>query len=253
MFLLKKTLAALILPPAGPLLLVLFGLWLSRAGRNRRRQYGGVVLATLGLLSLMLLSLPIVGDALMAPLESNPPISAAQLQRVQAIVILGGGSYHAAPEYGGDTVGYTTLERIRYGARLARESRLPLLVTGGAPFGGRPEAESMREALEADFGVKVRWVEAASRDTAENAGLSAPLLKAAGITRIALVSHAWHLPRAIPLFEQQGLEVAPAPTAYSTGSPSWVEDLLPGNLRRSRWALNEYLGRFYNRLKEYLP
>jgi len=218
--------------------------------RSRRWQNAGLWLAALSLLGLLLLSLPLVGNRLMAPLEPHPPITTAQLARVQAIVILGGRSYHAAPEYGGDTVGYATLERLRYGARLARESRLPLLVSGGAPFGGRPEAESMSEALEADFGVKARWIEAASRDTGENAGLSAPVLKAAGITRIALVSHGWHLPRAVALFEKQGFEVTPAPTVFSTGSPSLLEDVLPRGLTRSRHALNEYLGQLHNRLKE---
>jgi uncharacterized SAM-binding protein YcdF (DUF218 family) len=250
MFLLKKILAALILPPAGPILLALFGLWLLRA-KSRRWQHGGAALATLSLFGLLVLSLPVVGNALMAPLEPHPPIAPEQLRRVQAIVILGGGSYFAAPEYGGDTVSHYTLERLRYGARLGRESSLPVLVTGGAPFGGRAEAESMREALERDFGVKVRWVESAARDTAENARLSAPLLKAAGVTRIALVSHGWHLPRAIELFEKQGIEVTPAPTAFSTGSPSLLEDLLPGGLVTSRLALREYLGRLYNFLKEW--
>ncbi len=250
MFLLKKILAALILPPAGPILLALFGLWLLRA-KSRRWQHGGAALATLSLLGLLVLSLPVVGNALMAPLEPHPPIAPEQLRRVQAIVILGGGSYFAAPEYGGDTVSHYTLERLRYGARLGRESSLPVLVTGGAPFGGRAEAESMREALERDFGIKVRWVESAARDTAKNARLSAPLLKAAGVTRIALVSHGWHLPRAIELFEKQGIEVTPAPTAFSTGSPSLLEDLLPGGLVTSRLALREYLGRLYNFLKEW--
>ena len=250
MFLLKKILAALILPPAGPVLLALFGLWLARSAKSRRWQHGGVALAALSMVSLLLLSLPVVGNALMASLEPNPPITALQLQRVQAIVIPGGGSYFAAPEYGGDTVSHYSLERLRYGARLACESRLPLLVSGGAPFGGRAEAESMREALERDFGVKVRWVEASSRDTAENASLSAPILKAAGVTRIALVSHGWHLPRAIRLFEEQGLEVTPAPTAFSTGSPSLIGNLLPGAINRSRHALSEYLGQLYNRLKD---
>lgn len=249
MFLLKKILAALILPPAGPILLALLGLWLMRS-KSRRWQRGGMALATVSLLGLLTLSLPVVGNALMAPLEPHPPISPAQMQRVQAIVILGAGSYFGAPEYGGDTVGQYTLERLRYGAHLARQSRLPLLVTGGAPFGGRPDAESMREALERDFGLKVRWVEAASRDTAENAGLSAAMLKAGGITRIALVSHGWHLPRAIPLFEKQGLEVTPAPTAFSTASAALLEDLLPGGLVLSRLALREYLGQLFNRLKE---
>jgi uncharacterized SAM-binding protein YcdF (DUF218 family) len=240
----------LAIPPAGPILLALFGLWLLRA-KSRRWQHGGAALATLSLFGLLVLSLPVVGNALMAPLEPHPPIAPEQLRRVQAIVILGGGSYFAAPEYGGDTVSHYTLERLRYGARLGRESSLPVLVTGGAPFGGRAEAESMREALERDFGVKVRWVESAARDTAENARLSAPLLKAAGVTRIALVSHGWHLPRAIELFEKQGIEVTPAPTAFSTGSPSLLEDLLPGGLVTSRLALREYLGRLYNFLKEW--
>ena len=250
MFLLKKIFAALILPPTGPVLLALLGLWLARSCKSRRWQHGGTALAALSLLGLLVLSLPVVGNALMAPLEPGPPITAAQLQNVQAIVILGAGSHYAAPEYGGDTVGRYTLERLRYGARLAREYRLPLLVTGGAPFGGRAEGELMREALETDFGAKVRWIETASRDTAENANLSATTLKAAGVTRIALISHGWHLPRAVPLFEKQGLQVTPAPTAFSTGSPSLLEDLLPGGMVRSRQALNEYLGQLHNRLKE---
>jgi uncharacterized SAM-binding protein YcdF (DUF218 family) len=249
MFLLKKLVAALILPPAGPLLLALCGLWLTQA-RSRHWRSGGLWLATLSLLGLLVLSLPVVGRALMAPLEIHPPVTPMQLRQVQAIVILGGGTYFDAPEYGGDTVGLATLERLRYGARLARTSRLPLLVTGGAPVGGRPEGELMREVLEGEFGVAVRWVESASQDTTENAALSATMLKAAGVTRIALLSNAWHLPRAIPLFERQGLAVTPAPMAFSTAPPAGWTGFLPGSFGTSREALHEHLGRLVNRLKE---
>jgi uncharacterized SAM-binding protein YcdF (DUF218 family) len=113
MFLLKKILAALILPPAGLILLALFGLWLMRSRSSQRNaqrwrwQHGGAALATFSLLGLLVLSLPVVGDALMAPLEPHPPITTEQLQRNQAIVVLGGGSYYGAPEYGGDTVTIT--------------------------------------------------------------------------------------------------------------------------------------------------
>jgi uncharacterized SAM-binding protein YcdF (DUF218 family) len=249
MFLAKKILSALLLPPTGPLLMALFGLWLTRS-KSRRWRDGGMILSLIALLCLLLLSLPIVGRALMAPLEPYPPISPAQLRQVEAIVVLGGGSYYGAPEYGGDTVSNATLERLRYAARLARETQLPLLVTGGAPFGGRAEGESMREALERDFGVKPRWVETASRDTGENANLSAPLLKQAKISRIALLSHGWHLPRAIPLFERHGFEVVPAPMAFSTTSPSLIENLLPRDMVSSRYALHEYLGQLFNHLMD---
>jgi uncharacterized SAM-binding protein YcdF (DUF218 family) len=249
MFLLKKILLALILPPAGPTLLALFGLWLTRS-KSRLWRGGGLWLGSLSLLALLILSLPVVGKVLNAGLERYPPISPDQLRQVQAIVVLGGGSYYSAPEYGGDTVSHATLERLRYAARLARDSHLPLLVSGGAPYGGRAEGESMREVLEHEFGVKVRWVEVAARDTGENASLAAPILKRAGIRRVALLSHAWHLARAIPLFEKEGLEVTPAPMGFSTSPPSPLLGFLPGGLGQSREALHEYLGQFSNRMKE---
>ena len=216
--------------------------------KSLRWREGGFLLAILSVVSLLLLNTPLVSRALVAPLEHYPPITEVQLQQVQAIVILGGGTYYAAPEYGGDTVGRATLERIRYGAHLARQTRLPLLVTGGAPHGGRPEAELMAEALETEFGVKVRWVEGASRYTAENAALSAQLLMANGVKRIALLSHGLHLPRALPLFEKEGLEVIPAPTGFSSQPSSLQANLLPGGLGHSSAALHEYLGILFNTL-----
>ena len=252
MFLLKKILTALILPPTGPVLLALFGLWLSRR-KNRRWQYGGLLLATISLLALIALAMPVVGNALMPASAPQAPISAEALRRAQAIVILGGGSYYAAPEYGGDTVGSASLVRARYGAKLARETRLPVLVTSGSPHGGRAEADSMREVLEREFGVKVRWTETASRDTAENASMSAPLLKANGVTRIALVTHASHMPRAAELFRREGIDVLPAPTGFRRAAPSAFEDYLPRNLRPAREALHEHLGLLHHRLMEKLP
>ncbi len=252
MFLLKKILTALILPPTGPVLLALFGLWLSRR-KSRRWQYAGLALATLSLLALIALSMPVVGNALTPAAATQAPINAETLRRAQAIVILGGGSYYAAPEYGGDTVGSASLVRARYGAKLARETGLPVLVTSGSPLGGRAEADSMREVLEKEFGVRVRWTETKSRDTEENASMSAPLLKANGITRVALVTHASHMPRAADLFRREGIEVLPAPTGFRTASPSAIEDYLPRNLRPAREALHEHLGKLFNQLKEILP
>ncbi len=240
MFQLKKLITALILPPAGPLLVALLGLYWAR-----RRRRAGTAVAVAALALLIAGSLPLVGDGLLRSLETLPPIRADQLRSAQAIVVLGGGTYRAAPEYGGDTANRNTLLRLRYAAVLQRRSGLPLLVSGGAPFGGLAEAEAMRTVLETEFAVPVRWVEAASADTAENAANSARLLRAAGVQRIALVSQAWHLPRAVALFERQGLTVMAAPTGFSTPSPSLLEDLLPSAvaLEHSRTALHEWLGR----------
>lgn len=242
MFLLKKLLTAWLLPPAGLVLLSLLGLALIW----RRRVRWGVALILLGQGGLLVLSLPAVALALLRSLETCPVPPSRALSQVQAVVVLGGGSRYAAPEYGAaDTVSAATLERLRYGAKLAREHRLPLLVTGGSVYGGRAEAISMQAVLHEEWSLPVRWVEDRARDTRENARFSASLLQAAGITRIALVSQAWHLPRAVPLFEAAGLTVVPAPTAFSGPLPS-LEAWLPSAeaLRVSRQALHEWLGRY---------
>ena len=239
MFALKKVLSALLLPPAGPLLLALFGLLLAR-----HHPRSGRFLAGFAVLALLLMSIPLLSDSALHSLEVFPPLPPARLQEADAIVIVGGGTYYAAPEYGGDTVSAATLERCRYGARLARASKLPVLVSGGAVFGGQPEARAMAALLKDEMGVPVRFVEEAARDTRENAELSAHMLKKAGLQRIVLVSHAWHLPRAVALFQAQGLSVIPAPTAYTTAKPDWVEKLLPTALALRHMAefLHEWLG-----------
>lgn len=242
MFLLKKLLTALILPPGGPIFLILLGLALVK-GRPRL----GRTLAWMGALGLYALSTPLVGTQLLQSLQIYPPISEAQLKQAQAIVILCGGTYNAAPEYGGDTTNGFSLERGRYGAYLARRTGLPVMVVGGTVAEGRAESLSLKAILEDEFHVPVKWVETRSRDTRENAANAAPILKAAGIKHIALVSQAWHLYRAAPLFTAQGLDVTPAPTVFVKSPESLPWSLLPstGALRSSYYFFHEWLGRHF--------
>jgi uncharacterized SAM-binding protein YcdF (DUF218 family) len=239
MFILKKLLTLLVLPPGGPLLLALCGLMLLQ-----RKPRLGRGLAFAGVLSLYALSTPIVGTRLLENFQPYPPINTTQLGQAQAIVVLCGGTYNDAPEYGGDTVAAFSLERGRYGARLARKTGLPVLIAGGTVAKGRAESISLKAVLEEEFRVPVRWVETESRDTRENARNSARILKAAGITHIALVSQAWHLPRAVPLFEAAGLQVAPAPTVFVKAPEALPWSLLPsvGALRSSYYFFHEWLG-----------
>jgi len=176
-FTLKAIFKALVLPPTGPMLVALFGVLLLR-----RAPRIGRALVWTGALTLVLLCLPVVAGILARPFDMKP-LDLADAKRAQAIVVLGGGTRRAAPEYGGDTLGRRTLERVRYGARVARETGLPVLVTGGVlPDVQSSEAALMREALEREYGVPVRWAEDRSRNTRENARLSAPLLRADGVT-----------------------------------------------------------------------
>ncbi len=240
LFLLKKIISALILPPTSLILLALLGVYLSR-----KHPKSGRALAVLSLTTLLILSLPITGNALLRSLETAPPITETQLKDVQAIVILGGGRNSNSPEYGGlDTINSLTLERLRYGVKLQQKTGKPILVSGGSSFGGRSVADAMAETLKQDFHAKTIWIEDQSNDTAENAAYSAKLLKQHTATHIALVSQAWHLPRAQALFEKQGLTVTLAGTGYSTGEQHTITQWLPAAsaLEESSIAIKEYLG-----------
>lgn len=236
---LKRAVSALILPPAGPILLALFGLLLAqRFPRLGRRIFW------LGIFGFFLLATPFTAGVLSRHLEDIRPPAPAAVKQAQAIVILGGSSYHGAPEYGGDSVGSATLQRLRYGARLARQTGLPVLVSGGAPSGGSPLALAMRDTLERDFGVTAKWTESASLDTRENALFSWQILKREKIGRVLLVTQAAHMRRARKYFVNAGFEVIPAPTAFSSPSPSIAYDFLPTEfgMNESAGALHEWLG-----------
>jgi uncharacterized SAM-binding protein YcdF (DUF218 family) len=141
--------------------------------------------------------------------------------------------------------------RLRYGARLARKLGLPLLVTGGKPYGGRlAEGRTMAAALEDDFKTPARWIEEESNTTAENAARAFSILRPEGRTRIALVTSAWHMRRAELAFAKAGFDVVPAPTGYaSRGEPRFL-DWVPSasGLYATRTALWELLGVLWYRL-----
>jgi uncharacterized SAM-binding protein YcdF (DUF218 family) len=236
------TIKTLVLPPADVLVALLAGIVL--AARGRRRLGLGVILAATAIL--YVLSTPFVGSVLMRAVQADPATDAALSQSgAEAIVILSAGFIRYAPEYGTPVVDPLTLQRLRYGAHLARRLNLPILVAGGTPDRApRPLAEMMKTALEQDFGVRVRWTEDRSRDTYENAAFSAAMLEADGVHRVILVTHAAHMRRAAALFAAQGLTVVEAPTVFVAPLRSTRPDFMPrlSGLQDSYYALYEVLG-----------
>lgn len=223
-FIVKKLLTALILPPTSCLIVTAAGLLL--ASRPRYRRFG-LLLAVLSTSVLLALSTPLVATHLTRMAGETALLSDAELEAAQVIVIPSAGIRRAASEYGKDVASGMSMDRIRYGAYLARRSGLPVLVTGGQVYGGEPEAQVMREVLETDWAIPVRWVEARSRNTHENAVFSARLLREAGVSRIVVVTHAVDARRFRGEFERAGLQVAVAPTLVpGSGSVDhWVQHL----------------------------
>ncbi|MSQ58445.1 MAG: YdcF family protein [Betaproteobacteria bacterium] len=237
-FLLQNVVSGLLLPPLAPALIVLLGLML------RRRWVGAGLIAT-GLVSVVLLSTNAVSSALLVSLQVSQALSPTNLPRAGAIVVLAGGLREQAAEYGSDQPNIFTLERLRYGAWLAKRTGLPLLVTGGYKYDGPTEAQVMAQTLRDEFGLQPRWVESRSRDTSDNASYSAELLREAKIARVLLVTHAWHMRRALLEFKAAHLDPVPAPTVFArVPNKLTFVDFLPTARAyfNSGFALHEWLG-----------
>jgi uncharacterized SAM-binding protein YcdF (DUF218 family) len=236
-FLWKLFLKTLVLPPAGPLILAIVGLAMSARQRLRRT---GITLCVLGIALLWLLATPFIADTLVRSAERYPPLDLARPIDAQALVILGAGVRLNAPEYGRSAPGASTLERLVYGARVAHVTNLPMLVSGS-----HGEAAAMTTSLERDLGITPKWIENHSRDTHQNARMSAAILVPLGIRRIVLVTSSAHMARSVSEFEAAGLEVVPAPAAMWTRRDAGVLLWVPNSdaLVRSQRALYEGLGR----------
>lgn len=239
--------SAFLLPPLSLLLGALAGLLLLRAYPRLGRALLAVSLALL-----WLCSTPYFAEGALRLLESKIKAVDTRTHPADAILVLGGGTYFYPPEYGADTVSEATLVRLRYAAKLQRETGKPILVTGGKPLGNiLSEAQQMRAVLEQEFGVPVRWAEGASDNTLENARLSYGMLQREGIKRIYLVTHAWHMPRSIMVFRAAGFDVVPAPTAFTTRYQTDLLSFVPRaeSLQKSKILMHELIGLLWYRIK----
>jgi uncharacterized SAM-binding protein YcdF (DUF218 family) len=203
----------------------------------------GLALTGVGIIAFYLLSTTGVSSLLMRGVAAPPATEAAlKASGAQAIVVLSAGFELYAPEYSGGAVDGVTLQRLRYGAHLARLLNLPVMVTGGRPDDAPVSlAAQMKAALEQDFGIPVRWTEDKSTTTYENAVFSAPLLKADGVQTIILVTHAAHMVRAARVFAATGLKVVSAPTVFSPPRSVDMTSHLSA-LHDSYYALYEIFG-----------
>lgn len=229
MFLIKKLLSNLILPPG---LFILAFLTVALLERRRGVTY---YICVISAILLYLLSIEPVKDALLTPLENKYPVP--KKFSADVIVVLSGGSYNSG------VLKEDSMKRLLAGALLHRETGLPIILSGGASF--LPDAEIMKSFL-LSLGVDRKSIitEVESRDTRENAMFVKRICKDRGYRRIVLVTSAYHMPRAVLSFEREGMDVIPYPTDFKRDMRYNLFSFLPkmGVLDDSVKALREYLG-----------
>ena len=201
----KPLLTALLLPPVPLLVLAVLGarmiLW---------RRFIGSMLVLLSVIVMWLGACSGVGELMVSRLISPPPPlkaervaslkdAAAEGKPGVVVIILGGGRHARAPEYGVASLRSNSLERLRYGVWLSRQTGAPMMFSGGlghadADVGGSAgsEAEIAADIAQREFVRPLRWVESKSRNTRENARYSVAMLReldATQVTQVVLVTH----------------------------------------------------------------
>jgi uncharacterized SAM-binding protein YcdF (DUF218 family) len=250
---LKPYLTAVVLPPASLLILIVVGSLLIKSNARLARRIILSCVAALWLLSTNGFSVWLHDTVI----PEFPTISAEVLKEksVQAVVVLGAGVVTGLPG-GEQQMSSTSIERLRLGAQLARQTGLPLVFSGGSGWGAKDASISEAEVAEAvllnAFGMRLNFKESSSRDTQENAANSWELLSKKGITKIALVTHSTHMQRASAEFSRHGFTVIETsvgqPTASGESGLRWLPSAY--NLEVSQSVLRELLAGLIKRFTQ---
>ncbi|MCB1774481.1 MAG: YdcF family protein [Gammaproteobacteria bacterium] len=248
-----RALIKLVVLPPGCIVLVL-GL-----GFLLHRRRIGRILVFIGIAGLYLLSTPAIVMRMAALVETVPAPGMAEIRDsgAQAILVFMAGLRQGNPELAGaDALSALSLQRLDHAASLHRQTGLPVIVSGGSVDGRSTALAQLGGGwLQGQAGVRPLLLESASRDTWENARYSKQLLDRRGIRRVLLVTHAFHMPRALWSARTTGIDALPAPFGFVHIPEPYRADLRPGDwlprastLEDSYLLLHEALGLAWYRL-----
>jgi uncharacterized SAM-binding protein YcdF (DUF218 family) len=238
LFILKKIIVSFITFP-GLFIVILIGGGLIVLKKNRVGLFSILV----GL-SIYLVSIPIVGNNIIASVESHVKYRA---KKGDCIILLGGGISEGIEDLTGIGIPHPdVLERIVEARRIWHRLKIPVIISGGSVYGGTPEADVVKRYL-IELGIPKRYIlcEKKSRDTVENAQLIKLRMQREKLTRGILITSSYHIKRAHLIFAGEGLITYP----HSAGSKSekivyqWVH-FLPTihDFYKTSLAIKEHVG-----------
>ena len=238
-----------VLPPGGIILLLVICLLLVR---NMK------FLLFIATASFYLLTTPFATHHLFKQLEVYPALTPQDVidSGAKSILVLSASQRHHAAEYNNsDIVSSLSITRLRYAAYLQKQTGLPIIISGGKMESDTIAlADLAAKSLRSEFAINGPiLIENKSKTTAENLLNSAVIIKQNNLSPTLLVTHAWHMPRAVLSAEQAQLDVIPAPTSfYARGLWGNSKDWMPiaGNLSKNYFAIHEIVGRWWYQLKD---
>ncbi|EKD77460.1 MAG: hypothetical protein ACD_42C00325G0001 [uncultured bacterium] len=254
MFWLKKLISALLLPVPFGLFWITLGIILLSLDCAKRFRLSCFLI---GLFVITLFSLNPISTALLDTLQSQYAPLMTIPNNVTQVVVLGGGVSGGKDYPPNLTLNSASLSRLVEGIRLFKliQKNNPdaeLILSGGRVFQSPATAGKMRNAATM-LGVdeKNMVIEDGSRDTHEEALF---LKKTVKNNSFILVTSAYHMPRAMDLFNQLGMHPIAAPTQFLGYRYTLSLWCIPtaNSLAVSDIAIHEYLGILWTKIQGYI-
>ena len=218
-FVLSKLLWACVSPGSLLAFLLAVGLVLSRTSRPALVKIGKRLSVFVCLCFLAIATLP-VGEWALAPLENRFTMDLPE--QIDGIIVIGGDEMTAVSQARGMPVALDSVRRyVTFGGMARRYPDAKLVFSGGSgylhPHTRMLDSEVAR-AMMTDIGVPTDrlLIEKASRNTYENAVMTADIVRPDPAQKWLLVTSAWHMPRAMGCFRKAGWNITAAPTGYFT-------------------------------------
>ncbi|MBL6970382.1 MAG: YdcF family protein [Campylobacterales bacterium] len=230
-FLLKKVLSAVLMPFSLGLLILLIGLFFLFKNSYKKAK----VFLVFGFIWIVLISYVPVSNFLIAPLENSyKKLDLKVIPKDTKYILLLGGDR--------ENRGWEALRIYNY---------LPnakIITSGYAGRGTVPEAIKTAKVFES-IGIPKKdiIIHSKPKDTKEEAIKIKEIL---GSSKFILVTSAYHMPRAMALFQKEGLEPIAAPTDFQIKDSNKALSVPQGNnLKKTEQAWHEYLGLLWSKLR----
>jgi uncharacterized SAM-binding protein YcdF (DUF218 family) len=209
-----------------------------------------------GILIFLICSLPIVSSNLIYYLEKDyRPINISKIEDADAIIVLSG---MTKPIKKDDDLIYEfneSIDRILAGIKLIEKNKAPYLILtrGKVPWSkGKPEGEILLDFV-LNYGIEKQKI--ILTENVQNTDQEAKAVKKLFPNKdqkIILVTSAFHMPRAIKVFQAAGVDVVPFPVDFRSSNQKFsLMNLIPQASAFSSTShfIREMQGRIYYELK----
>ena len=213
-----------------------------------RRRVPGV----LGLVVLLGFALPAAERAVWAGLESGYPYRPVEAVPTTGAIVVLSGMLDGTPTSDGTLSQWgEATDRFFAGLDLFRAGKAPVMIftQGRLPWSGRALEGGMLARRAVSLGVPESQIMLTGEvaNTEDEALAVSDLMGLADIRNLTLVTSGFHMPRAVMIFEHEGLQVTPYPTDFrakaSLDWTSWVPSA--DAFGETSNGLREYIGRAY--------